>query len=70
MGLKITAGFTVGATSGQKIHKDQNPLLPLLRSQEQIRCWELKQGTAHMPLAHNTTKGVGKTLKPPLQADP
>ena len=33
-------------------------------------CWELKQGTAHMPLALNTTKGVGKTLKPPLQADP
>ena len=29
-------------------------------------CQELKQGTAHMPLARNTTKGVSKTPKPPL----
>ena len=33
-------------------------------------CRELKQGTAHVPLARNTTKGVGKTPKPPLQAEP
>ena len=69
MGLKITAGFTVGATSGQKIHKDQNPLLPLLRSQEQIRCWELKQGTAHAACTqHHQRSGQNTETIPPARA--
>ena len=69
MGLKITAGFTVGANSGQKIHKDQNPLLPLLRSQEQNRCWELKQGTAHAACTqHHQRSGQNTETIPPARA--
>ena len=65
-GTKNNYGY---AKLGQILDKrDQNTQLPLLKSLEQKKgCWEQKQGTAHAPC---TTKGVGKSPKPPLQPNP
>ena len=65
-GTKNKSGY---AQLGQILDKrDQNTQLPLLKSLEQkTECWDQKQGTAHTPC---TTKGVGKSPKPPLQPKP
>ena len=44
--------------------------LPLLKSQEQKQGVRSRSRILHMPPAHNTTKGVVKSPRPPLQPDP
>ena len=49
----------LGQIMDNKVQKDQKTQLPLLKSGSKSR-------VLHMPLAHNTTKAVGKPPKPPL----
>ena len=50
-----------------KIQKDQKAQLPLLKSQEQKQGIRSKSRVLCMPHAVNSTKGVGRPPKPPLQ---
>ena len=55
----------VGVNSGEKIQNDQKCLLPLVKSREQKQGVGSKSGALSVRPAHNTSRGVGKTLKPP-----
>lgn len=57
----------VRANSGQKVQRDQKRHLPLSRSLQQMQGVRSKSRILSMPPGHNTTYGVGKTRKPPLQ---
>ena len=45
----------------------KNPQLPLLKSREQKQGVGSKSRVLGMPSAHTTTKGVGRSPKPPLR---
>ena len=58
-------------TQKRSIQRDQKTQLPLLKSLEQKQGVRRKSRVLRMPPAHTTTtRGVGKTPKPPLQPNP
>ena len=56
---------TVGANSGQKDTKRPKTQVPLLKSPERKQRVASKSRVLSMPPAQHTTRGVGKTPKPP-----
>ena len=60
----------LGQIIDKKRQKDQKTQLPFLKRREQKQGVRNKNRVLRTPPALNTTRGLGKTPKAPLQPDP